>query len=171
MYTTARDTQQSAGRVLIVPPKGFSLIELLIVVAIILILAGIAIPSLIQSRMRANEAAAVASCRNINTAEVVYHSTYNIGYSVLLVHLGDAGPPTSLAAALLDNPLANGAKFGFTFLYGSTDLDGDGRRDVYTINANPTNPGSSGQRFFFTDQTGVIRWKNLAVAAVADPPI
>ncbi len=151
--------------------QGFSLIELLIVVAIILILAAIAVPNLIQSRMRANEAAAVANCRNINTAEVVYHSAYNLGYSALLSNLGEAGPPTAANAALLDNPLANGAKAGFNFLYVANDIDGDGRNDVYRVNANPATPGSSGQRFFFTDQSGVIRWKNLAAAAVTDPPI
>src|SRR5437868_5543804 len=76
-----------------VPSKhaGFSLIELLIVVAVILVIAAIAIPNLLRSRMVANEASAVASVRSINTSQVVYQSSYNIGYAANLISLGDGG--------------------------------------------------------------------------------
>jgi len=70
---------------------GFSLIELLIVVAVILVIAAIAIPNLLRSRMAANEASAVASVRSINTSQVVYQSTYNIGFAARLIDLGDGG--------------------------------------------------------------------------------
>src|SRR5579864_4531904 len=92
--------------------KGFSLIELLIVVAIILIIAAIAIPNLLRARMAANESSAVASVRTVNTAEVTYNSTYpTIGFSSSLINLGGAlgaaCVPTSTSACLIDSVLAN----------------------------------------------------------------
>jgi prepilin-type N-terminal cleavage/methylation domain-containing protein len=81
--------------------QGFSLIELLIVVAIILIIAAIAIPNFMRSRIAANQASAVGSLRMINTAETTYASTYNLGYSPALWNLGPptSGSPTAAAAA------------------------------------------------------------------------
>ncbi len=96
--------------------KGFSLIELLIVVAIILIIAAIAIPNLLRARIAANESSAVSSIRTINTAEVTYQSAYpTVGYSANLVSLGPgaglqacpAGGPTQTTACLVDGALAN----------------------------------------------------------------
>src|SRR5208282_137515 len=101
--------------------KGFSLIELLIVVAIILIIAAIAIPNLLRSRMAANEASAVGSMRTINTAEVTYSSSYpDTGYALLLSSLGgtaaSCAPPvvaTTTNACLIDYVLSNGQKSGY----------------------------------------------------------
>ena len=96
--------------------KGFSLIELLIVVAIILIIAAIAIPNLLRSRMAANEASAVGSIRTINTACVTYSTTYpDVGYPTTLAQLKPAAAATSANADLIDSVLAGGTKSGYSF--------------------------------------------------------
>src|SRR5260370_15123699 len=96
--------------------KGFSLIELLIVVAIILIIAAIAIPNLLRSRMAANEASAVGSIRSINTAAVTYSFTYPAaGYPSTLAQLAPATGASSSSADLIDSVLASGTKSGYQF--------------------------------------------------------
>jgi prepilin-type N-terminal cleavage/methylation domain-containing protein len=157
---------------------GFSLIELLIVVAVILVIAAIAIPNLLRSRMAANEASAVASIRSINTSQVVYQSTYNIGFAATLLSLGDGGAaanctaptlPISTSSCLIDATLASGSKSGYNFLY--TPVASGAVISTYGVNADPISAGGSGQRHFFSDETLVIRVNNLAVASGADPPI
>ena len=138
--------------------QGFSLIELLIVVAIILIISAIAIPSYLRSRMRANEASAVSSVRMINTAAITYSSTYpNLGYPTALTDMGGANPCTasSTTACLLEDTLAQGTKSGYTFVWTG---DGATPSAAYTLTATPLVVGGSGQRMFCSDQTGVIRY-------------
>ncbi len=152
--------------------KGFSLIELLIVVAIILIIAAIAIPNLLRSRIAANESSAVGSIRSINTAQVTYASTYpDAGFAPALVNLGPVsggGAPTSAAAGLLDSVLGcttqpctkSGYKFNIS-----------GGQTTYGVNGDPATPGQTGQRYFFSDASGVIRYSNSATATSTDNPL
>jgi prepilin-type N-terminal cleavage/methylation domain-containing protein len=150
--------------------KGFSLIELLIVVAIILIIAAIAIPNLLRSRMAANEASAVGSLRTINTACVTYSSTYGVGFPSNLSNLGTSGTASSTSADLIDNVLAGGAKSGYTFTY-AAGTAAAGVVPTYTLHGDPITPGQTGQRYFFTDQSGVIRFNPSAAATNTDTPI
>ena len=138
--------------------KGFSLIELLIVVAIILIIAAIAIPNLLRSKMAANEASAVGSIRTINTSSVEYSTTYG-GYPSTLLSLGGPAGGTAVAtsAELIDAVLAGGTKSGYSFSYTTGATDSNGNILQYTMTVVPTSMGVTGQRTFFTDQTGVIR--------------
>jgi prepilin-type N-terminal cleavage/methylation domain-containing protein len=140
--------------------KGFSLIELLIVVAIILIIAAIAIPNLLRSRISANEAAAVGSMRTINTAMITYASTYpSVGYAPALVNLAgtSCSSPSSTGACLIDNTLAaatskGSSKSGYYFTLNPSSSLG------YTLNGDPANQGSTGNKNFYTDGTGVITY-------------
>ena len=153
--------------------KGFSLIELLIVVAIILIIAAIAIPNLLRSKMAANEASAVGSLRTLNTACITYSTTYGTGYPAGLGNLAPctgANCATAAAADLIDGVLSGGTKSGYTFTYTAGTAVG-GVIPTYTIVADPVNRGTTGQRGFFTDQSGVIRFNATATADVNSTPI
>jgi type IV pilus assembly protein PilA len=151
--------------------NGFSLIELLIVVAIILIIAAIAIPNLVRSKMAANEASAVGSLRTINTASVSYASSYSIGYPAALSDLAPSTLPSSTAADLLDAVLITGIKSGYSFTYTPGSAGPGGEITTYSITADPLAPGSSGQRGFFTDQSLVIRVNATGSASSTDPPL
>ena len=151
--------------------KGFSLIELLIVVAIILIIAAIAIPNLLRSRMAANEASAVGSLRTINTAAVTYSTTYGTGYPTTLASLGPAATATATTADLIDSVLAAGVKSGYSFTYTAGAADSAGNINTYTLTGVPTNTGVTGQRRFFTDQSGVIRANAAGTADANSTPI
>lgn len=151
--------------------KGFSLIELLIVVAIILIIAAIAIPNLLRSRIAANQASAVGSCRTIHTAMVTYATTYNTVYAGTLLAVGPgATPPTASAAGLIDSVLAAGNKSGYTFAYTAGSAVG-GRINTYTLTAVPQTVGTTGTNRYFTDETGVIRQSSTGAASAASSPV
>lgn len=150
---------------------GFSLIELLIVVAVILIIAAIAIPNFIRSKMMANEAAAVQNSRNVTTAEVVYSTTYGIGFSPTLVSLaGTTAIVDQNNAGLIDSVLGAGTKSGYTFTYSVLTQDALGHVTGYALNADPLTT-STGTRHFYTDQTSVIRANETVSAGPSDPAI
>ncbi len=161
--------------------KGFSLIELLIVVAIILIIAAIAIPNLLRARMAANESSAVASIRTINTAEVTYNSTYpTTGFAPALVNLGGvvgvACVPSSTTACLIDavlgnngNP-ANSGKSGYLFTTGTGTVAG-GVNVGYTVKAVPITINQTGIRGFCSEEDAVVRVDPAGVCSTTEAGI
>ena len=162
--------------------KGFSLVEVLIVVAIILIISAIAIPNFLRSKMAANEASAVGSLHNIETAQVAYSSTYPTqGFAPDLNTLGP-GPTgntvvSSASAGLLDSVLGctagvgtapcvkSGYSIHITAATGSTPINS------YYVNASPVTLGTTGLRYFYVDPSGVIRYNTTLVAVSSDVPI
>ena len=134
--------------------KGFSLIELLIVVAIILIIAAIAIPNLLRARMAANESSAVGTVRTLVTSEVTYSSTWNVGFAATLADLGGSGAPctaSSTGACLIDPLIAGGGpKSGYSD-------DAVGTTDTFGVSAWPVTQGTTGTRTFCSDESGVVR--------------
>ena len=142
-----------------------------------LFLTALFMPNLIDGhhRGRSNEASAVGSLRSINTSETWYASTYGKGFSPTLAALGP--PPASEApnaahADLIDSVLASGQKSGYNFTYTPGSRDAQGRIFSYTVVAQPATPSVSGNRSFFTDETGVIRITGEnRPASVSDTPI
>jgi type IV pilus assembly protein PilA len=153
--------------------KGFSLIELLIVVTIILIIAAIAIPNLMRSKIQANETAAVGALKALQESTILYSNSYG-GFPHALSDLGPAAsgsPATSASADLIDSVLAGGVKSGYRFTYAPGTTDPSGNVLTYSITATPVSPGSTGQRSFFTDQSGTIRNTSNGTADSTSTPL
>jgi type IV pilus assembly protein PilA len=156
--------------------RGFSLIELLIVVAIILIIAAIAIPNLLRARIAANESSAASSVRTTNTAQIGYQSTYpTVGYAPTMLSLGPPAItgcsgilPTAASACLIDWVLAKATtaatpKSGYFFL--DTPFATGGINLSYVIGGAPAAPNQTGVRGFCSTEEGVIRYQPGPVAA------
>jgi prepilin-type N-terminal cleavage/methylation domain-containing protein len=148
--------------------KGFSLIELLIVVAIILIIAAIAIPNLLRARIAANESSAVASIRTINTAEISYNSAYpTVGFAALTSLAGTTcTPPVSTSACLIDTTLAGGTKSGYSF-------NAVASAGGYAAWANPLTANQTGNRSFCSIADAVVRSSptSLSTCAGTEAPL
>jgi len=136
----------------------------------VLVMGAIAIPNLLRSRIAANEASAVGSLRILNTACVTYATTYGTGFPRELSNLGTSGAASATSADLIDNVLASGEKSGYSFTY-SAGTEIGGQTPTYTIQANPITPGETGERHFFTDQSGVIRVNSSRPATRNDAPL
>ncbi len=143
----------------------------MIVVAIILVIAAIAIPSLLRSKIAANQASAIESLRVIGTSEVTYAATYGTGYSSTLASMGPiptGALATASAAGLIDDLLASGAKSGYTFTYSPALLDSTGQYNGFTVLANPIVAGTTGADYYYEDQTHLIRMNATAPAGSTD---
>jgi prepilin-type N-terminal cleavage/methylation domain-containing protein len=145
--------------------KGFSLIELLIVVAIILIIAAIAIPNLLRARIAANESSSVASIRTLNTAQISYNSAYpTVGYASTMGALAgtSCAPPTSASACLIDTQLAGGTKSGYNFaLSGVSGTPAS----TYQFIATPLAVNQTGTRYFCSFADAVVRASAATISA------
>ena len=135
--------------------QGFTLIELMIVVAIIAIIAAIAIPSLLNARKAGNEASAISSLRTLTTVNEQYRTRFQ-AYAGSLANLS--------AESYIDSVLGSGTKSGYLFTY-------SGSTNTWTCTGSPTTAGTTGDRYFFVDQTGVIRFSSTGTATSTSPPI
>lgn len=144
--------------------KGFSLVELLIVVAIILVIAAIAIPQFLRSRIAANESAAAAAVRIVTSAQISYSSAYpSVGFASTLAILGGAScsPPSSASACFIDDSLAAGQRSGYNFVLSNvsgTPASG------YNLIATPSALNSSGTKYFCANEDSVIRFSYSAIS-------
>jgi prepilin-type N-terminal cleavage/methylation domain-containing protein len=156
------------------PRNGFSLIELLLVVAIILIVAAMTVPNLLRSKIAANESSAVGSVRTIHTAEMTYQATWGTGFAVGLGNLGGPSPclVATAAAACIADPLLSNAPFtksGYVFNAAGTVLLNN-VLNGYELNATPVLVQTTGVRAFCAYQTGLIQFVTPGNAPIGIGP-
>jgi type IV pilus assembly protein PilA len=164
--------------------KGFSLLELLIVVAIILIIAAIAVPSLLRARVAANSSNAASSVKSVASAIQMYNMTYpDKGYPATAAALGGSScsgltpaTPTSTESCVLDSHIATAVDTqaslnGYKYVYTAGAAAGDGSIPTFTLTAVPVTPGQTGDRGFYVDQTGTIHYSAAGTVPTAADPI
>lgn len=152
--------------------QGISWLEVVVLIVVVVLVAGIVVPNLWKSKSQINEASAVRSIRMIINAEANYAQAYDTGYTPALSTLGpppDAMPTSSLAG-YIDSELAGGTKEGYTFSYTAGPADANGRIQTYTLTANPAS-SSTGSIHYFVDQTGLIRQNSQQPATDKDKPL
>ena len=137
--------------------QAFTLLELLIVITLIAVISAIALPGLIGARIAGNEASALSALRTCCTVQEQYRSRFGV-YATNLGTLGING--------YVDSVLAAGSKSGYLFA-----ISGVVANTAWTLNADPVDPGRTGDRYFFVDQSGVLRFATAGVAANTDAPI
>lgn len=159
--------------------KGFSLIELLIVIAIILIIAAIAIPELTRARVAADESSAVGSMRSINTGQISYNAAYpTTGFATTLAQLGSAATgtcaPSSANGCFIDSVLTTGTKSGYIFASAVGSCGTTTPQNCYSVAATPQFPAYTGARYFCSFEDGVVRYSSGTLSnpcAATTPPI
>ncbi|OQX81369.1 MAG: hypothetical protein B6D56_02675 [Candidatus Omnitrophica bacterium 4484_70.1] len=137
--------------------KSFTLVEIMIVVAIIALLAAIAIPSFLRARLNANESAAVSALHTISTAAQSYRSV-NPKYPSALTSLSSAEP------AYIDSVLGSGAKQGYSFYL-------EGHTYTFSATARPVTYGKTGVRSFYVDESGIIRYTTANATPTTTSPV
>lgn len=145
---------------------GFTLVELLIVMSVILIIITLAIPSYEHVHIKANETSAIASVRMLNSMETEYNSSYpSHGFACSLATLGgakqSAGGGTAEAAGLIPEDLSSGSKAGYNFTIANcakNTVNNVDQFNSYQITATPVNVGKTGNRTFCSDESGQIRF-------------
>jgi prepilin-type N-terminal cleavage/methylation domain-containing protein len=148
--------------------EGFSLIELLIVVAIILIIAAIAIPALTRARVAADESSAVGSMRSINSAEISYNAAYpSTGFTTTLSQLGSPAAgctPSSTTGCFIDSVLSSGTKSGYIFVGGTGSCGSPTPLSCYSVTASPQFPAYTGARYFCSFEDAVVRYSDTSLS-------
>ena len=150
MYTRMQEGRRAKSR-----SCGFSLIELLIVIAIILILVSIAVPMYDKIQMSSRESAAMSDVRALNTAMLSYYGSHGSKYATSLAELcggSSTGTGATPKGAEMSGTICTGEAHGYLFTVASSSP-----ADTYTIDARPKTPGSSGRRFFYSDSSQIIR--------------
>ncbi len=141
---------------------GFTLVEIMVVLAIVMTLATLVVSNVLRARHNANETAAIAACSTVVTAcQAYYANTLPHSYPR---NLSDLVPPAS-TPPYIDSVLASGTKQGYVYTYASGDSES------FTLNSDPSVPGKTGSRHFFVNESGIIKAKNNGQAGVSDPAV
>ena len=135
--------------------KSFTLVEIMIVIVVIMILALLSVPQMLRSNITANEATAISNLRNMYTALQMYYVDNTRAYPIQLIDL----------ARYISPELAAGSKSGYNFSYLRVN------EDMFYVNADPRTPGRTGNRYFYLDETNILKYATGGQASATDPPV